>query len=240
MNPRDEIRLVLVDFDDTLVDTAPRFDNARRALFALMEAQGFDADDAYRLHHHEIDPVLRQRHGFGPARLQDAFRLTYRMLCERAGREPDPALLAECGELGRSVIGTPPVIAGALDALTRLAAALPVVVYTQAGDVDYQMSCLREAGVLNVVPQERVRVVPSKTTDAFRETLAAYAIGDPAAAWMVGNSIRSDVNPALSAGARAILVEIEEPWHHDIVEPVRDDFERVPSFAAAVDRLLRR
>ncbi|MEJ2185042.1 MAG: HAD family hydrolase [Gemmatimonadota bacterium] len=238
MNSNDRISLVLVDFDDTLVDTAPRFDNARRALFALMAEQGFDPDEAYRLHHHEIDPVLRQRHGFGPARLQEAFQLTYQMLCQGAGVEPDAGLLARCAELGRSVIGTPPVIGGAMEALARLAGALPVVVYTQAGDEGYQRGCLREAGVMDVVPESRVRVVPSKTTDAFRETLTDYGVDDPRAAWMVGNSIRSDVNPALAAGARAILVEIEEPWHHDIVEPLSTDFEHVASFAEAVDWLL--
>ncbi len=238
MNPDDRISLVLVDFDDTLVDTAPRFDNARRALFALMAEQGYDPAEAYRLHHHEIDPVLRQRHGFGPARLQEAFQLTYRMLCQRAGVEPEPALLARCAELGRTVVGTPPVIPGAMEALTRLAHALPVVVYTQSGDEAYQRGCLREAGVMDVVPEGRVRVVPAKTADTFRETLAAFDVGDPRTAWMVGNSIRSDVNPALAAGARAILVEIEEPWHHDIVEPLNMEFERVASFAEAVDMLL--
>ncbi|MEJ2216641.1 MAG: HAD family hydrolase [Gemmatimonadota bacterium] len=238
MNPRNEISLVLVDFDDTLVDTAPRFDNARRALFALMVEQGFDPDETYRLHHHEIDPVLRQRHGFGPARLQEAFELTYRMLCQRVGREPDAELLARCAALGRTVIGTPPVIAGAMEALSRLTHALPVVVYTQAGDENYQLGCLREAGVLDVVPEDRVRVVAAKTVDTFRETLAVYGVDDPNAAWMVGNSIRSDVNPALAAGARAILVEIEEPWQHDIVEPLSTDFEHVGSFAEAVNWLL--
>jgi putative hydrolase of the HAD superfamily len=238
MNPSDRISLVLVDFDDTLVETAPRFDAARRALFALMAEQGFDAGVAYRLHHHEIDPVLRQRHGFGPARLQESFQLTYQMLCQREGVEPDPALLERCAALGRSVVGTPPVISGAMEALARLERALPVVVYTQAGDEAYQRGCLREAGVMDVVPESRVRVVPAKTTDAFRETLTAFGVEDPGRAWMVGNSIRSDVNPAVAAGARAILVEIEEPWHHDIVEPFSMDFEHVSSFVEAVDWLL--
>src|SRR5690606_25163692 len=50
-----DLRLVLVDLDDTLVDTAPRFQNARRALFDLLTAEGFDAGVVHRVHHDEVD-----------------------------------------------------------------------------------------------------------------------------------------------------------------------------------------
>jgi hypothetical protein len=36
-----------------------------------------------------------------------------------------------------------------------------------------------------------------------------------------------------------ILVEVENPWVYDVVEPISNGFPRVPSFAAAVDLLLR-
>ncbi len=235
-----DITLVLVDFDDTLVETAPRFDNARRRLFELMVSEGFDRDEAYRVHHHEVDPGLRDKHGFGPHRLEEAFRLTYLALCERDGREADPEMMDRAGALGRAVVGTPPTIDGAVEALERLAASLPVVVYTQAAEREYQIGCLRGAGVLDVVTRDRIRIVPNKTETAFRETLAAFGIHDPHTAWMVGNSIRSDVNPALSAGANAILVEVDDPWHHDVVTPISDDFHTVRSFAEAAELLMRR
>jgi hypothetical protein len=50
---------------------------------------------------------------------------------------------------------------------------------------------------------------------------------------MVGNSIRSDVNPALASGANAIFVEAADPWHYDIVEPHSPDYVTVSSFADA-------
>jgi hypothetical protein len=56
---------------------------------------------------------------------------------------------------------------------------------------------------------------------------------------MVGNSIRSDINPALETGAHAILVEVENPWVYDVVEPIGNGFQRVPTFATAVDLLLQ-
>lgn len=234
------IALVLVDFDDTLVDTAPRFDAARRSLFDLMAEQGFDLDEAYDVHHHQVDPGLRSKHGFGPQRLEEAFRLTYDALCSAAGQAPDNAVMERAAALGRAVAGTPPVIDGALDALRRLAGTLPTIVYTQASDTEYQLGCLQDAGVLEIVGPDRVRVVANKSRDSFLETLAAFGVDDPATAWMVGNSIRSDVNPALEAGAHAVLVEVENPWHHDVVEPVSQDFQRVKSFAEAVALLARK
>lgn len=234
------VALVLVDFDDTLVDTAPRFARARRELFAILEQQGFDPDHAHDVHHHQVDAGLRARYGFGPHRLEEAFRLTYEALCRHDGRRPDEAVTERCGALGRNVVGTPPLLDGALDALRGLAELYPTVVYTQASDRDYQLACLGDAGVLDVVGTDRVRVVTAKTTQAFRDTLAAFGVADPSTAWMVGNSIRSDVNPALSAGAHAILVEVEDPWHHDMVEPVHPQFDRVKSFAEAVELLVKR
>lgn len=230
--------LVLVDFDDTLVDTAPRFARARSRLFQLLAEQGFDPVLVEHVHHNDVDPGMRARHGYGPARLGPAFLETYRALCSAGGASPDTAIEALCVELAAGVAGTPPPLDGAIPALRRLAAAVPTAIYTQAADADYQIGCLRDAGALEAVGETRVRVVPVKTADALRETLDAFEVRDPAAAWMVGNSIRSDINPALEIGVNAILVEQDDPWHHDVVEPVHDRFPRVRRFADAVQMLL--
>lgn len=239
MSAASEPVLVLVDFDDTLVSTAPRFDAARRELFALLQQCGHDEQDARAFHHDVIDPPMRARYGFGPRRLAHAFRATYEELCRQRGVLIDDALVRRCEELGRSVLGTPPPITGALAALRRLAARLPTVLYTQAGDPAYQLEVVRAAGVLDVLAVERVHISAHKTAAAFREVLDRFGVADPAGAWMIGNSIRSDINPALEIGANAILVEIDEPWSYDVVEPLRPDFPRVPSFPAAVELLLR-
>lgn len=233
-----DIELVLVDFDDTLVATAGRFSDARRRLFALLADHGFDAAAVSRLHHDEIDPELRRRHGFGPHRLEEAFGETYRRACGLAGTRVDDRLLARCGALGRQVIGAPAPIDGAIGALARLAATHPTVVYTQSARADYQIECVRQAGIIDIIGHERVHVCAEKTTDAFRATIDRYGVAEARGAWMIGNSIRSDINPALETGAHAILVEMDEPWAFDMVEPVSAEFARVGSFAEAVSVLV--
>lgn len=238
MTPR--TALVLVDFDDTLVDTAPRFQRARSALFELLAGAGFAEELSRRVHHDEVDPEMLDLHGLGPFRLEPSFRETYFRLCALHGAEPDPALAEACAALARDVAGPPAPLAGALDALRELAAALPTVLYTQAENAAYQLECVRAVGVLEILPPERVRIPRRKSAEDLRATLAEFGVPRPELACLVGNSIRSDINPALAVGMRAILVEVAEPWEFDRVDPIADGFPRVPSFRHAVDLLLGR
>jgi putative hydrolase of the HAD superfamily len=232
------IDLVLVDFDDTLVDTGPRFQNARRSLLALMREAGFTEDEARVMLYDHVDPGMRERYGLGPRRMEPAFVATYEQLCATHGRAVDGEFARRAAELGRACYGAAPAFGGALDALRRLSSVHPTVVYTQSGEIEYQLSCIRTAGIIDIVAEDRVRVCERKDADMFLATLEAYGVTRPAAAWMIGNSMRSDINPALEAGANAILVEAEDPWEHDVVEPVARTFHRVRSFPAAVDFLI--
>src|SRR5215207_5742930 len=205
---RTEVALVLVDFDDTLVATAPRFQNARRSLFALLCSLGADEAVVQRAHHERVEPSMLDRHGLGPARLEHSFRRTYEVIGEELGWTLSVEVGEQCAVLGRAVAGPPPLLEGALDALQRLARTFPAAVYTQAGDRAYQMSCIEASGVHEVLGSDRIVVCERKTTQAFQNTLDYFGVADPASVWMIGNSIRSDINPALEAGARAILIEV--------------------------------
>lgn len=66
---------------------------------------------------------------------------------------------------------------------------------------------------------EQVHVVPEKDEAVYRERLQQLDTA-PERCWMVGNSPRSDVNPALAAGLNAVF--IPHPWtwvleHDEIV-----------------------
>jgi putative hydrolase of the HAD superfamily len=63
-----------------------------------------------------------------------------------------------------------------------------------------------------------IRVVGRKDTETYRA--AARELGDPDGdgLCMIGNSMRSDVSPALEAGWRAIHVPAPTEWAHDFAE----------------------
>jgi putative hydrolase of the HAD superfamily len=228
-------KLVLVDFDDTLVETAPAFHSAREALFQRLEETGFSREDSYRVHHQEVDPELLRIYGMGPFRMEPSFRETYLRLCREQDRTPDPESADRCGALGRDFMGKPRVMEGSLEALERLAAHVPTVLFSQAAQVEYQMGRVRDSGVTRVLDEGRIRITDRKTPDTFQEALHHFGVQDSARATMIGNSLRSDINPALTVGAGAILVEPYEMWHYDNVPPVSDDFLRFSTFPEAVE-----
>lgn len=233
------LELALVDFDDTLVETAPAFQEAREALFRRLEEEGFSREEAEEVHYREVEPELLAVFGMGPFRMEPSFRDTYLRLCARRGIPPRMEVAAACGALGREFLGHPRVMEGSLEALARLTSRFPTVLYSQASHREYQLGRIRDAGVLDILPESRVRITPYKTLEAFLEVLRDFGVSDPAAAVMIGNSLRSDINPALLAGAQAVLVEPYEMWEYDRVPPVSPRFLRFPSFPVAVEHLLK-
>lgn len=231
------MKLVLVDFDDTLVETAPRFARRRARLFDFLKEQGFAREEAERIHHEVVDAELLDILGFGPFRLGPSFRDTYVRLCWIHGRTPKLETAREAEGLAAGVEEPGPPFPGALSALDRLASRLPTAIYTQSGFPAYQMNCLKRAGILSVIPRTRVRITPDKTPAAFRETAHEFGVQNPEGVVMVGNSVRSDVNPALQAGAEAIWVNGGESWHHDRAEPLAR-VPTAPTFVHAVKVLL--
>lgn len=230
--------LVLVDFDDTLVDTGPRFSERRARLFDFLAAEGFDPTEAHRVHHDVVEGELLPLMGFGPFRLAPSFRDTYLRLCADAGRRPETAAAQAAEALASGIEDPPTLFPGALPALRRLADRHPTVLYTQSGFPDYQLSCIRAAGVLDILPSDRVRITPHKTRSAFEKVLGDFRVSAPHRALMIGNSVRADVNPALEAGARAIWIQMDEVWHHDLGDPLDPQVPRASHFVEAVDSLL--
>jgi putative hydrolase of the HAD superfamily len=68
---------------------------------------------------------------------------------------------------------------------------------------------------------DHVEVVTDKTADIYRALLAKHRI-TPERFTMVGNSLRSDILPVVSLGARAVHIPYHLTWAHETV-PVRPD-----------------
>ena len=74
----------------------------------------------------------------------------------------------------------------------------------------------------------------SREKDAQCYRTVTEAIGaDPASTWMIGNSPRSDINPALEAGLGAVLVPNRNTWslEEQEVPETHDRFRRVRRFS---------
>lgn len=77
--------------------------------------------------------------------------------------------------------------------------------------------------------------VPHEKTPAMYQELASRHDCNPAHTWMIGNSPRSDINPALAAGLGAVFIPQDFTWvlEHEVVEVPADpgrllELERFP------------
>lgn len=82
-------------------------------------------------------------------------------------------------------------------------------------------------------------IVPEKHAGTYRELADSRGL-DATRTWMIGNSPRSDIFPALEAGLNAILIPHEMTWHLEHAEQEHDTrwpgrFLEIPRFRKLLD-----
>jgi putative hydrolase of the HAD superfamily len=58
---------------------------------------------------------------------------------------------------------------------------------------------------------EAVEVVPEKNADNYHTIVEKYGL-ERSTTWMVGNSPKSDINPAIAAGLNAVFIPHADTW----------------------------
>ena len=128
-------------------------------------------------------------------------------------------VLAEILSSGRELMRHPvEPLPGVPEALERLAAIAPLVLITK-GDMFHQESKLAASGLGAFF--SGVEVVSEKTTDTYRRAFARHGVA-PGNALMAGNSVRSDILPALDAGCAAVLIPYPLVWAHEAAQAPAD------------------
>lgn len=92
-----------------------------------------------------------------------------------------------------------------------LARSFPLILITK-GDLFDQESKLARSGLAGCF--SHVEIVSEKHEETYRRILARHAI-DPARFVMVGNSMRSDILPAVAAGATGVFIPYHLTWAHE-------------------------
>ena len=84
------------------------------------------------------------------------------------------------------------------------------------GDLLHQESKLAASGLGDLF--SGIEIVSDKKVDTFRTLFARHGIA-PEQAVMAGDSMRSDILPALEAGAWAAFIPQEGAWSHERAQP---------------------
>ncbi len=211
---------LIVDADDTLWENEAYYEQCIAEFGQLMATLGLDREEAERT----VDEVERERvplTGYGPLQFTENMVIAYERLCGRYGRPVLDEVSERVVEIGQLVIAPPILLLdGVEETLAWLNGRFRLVLLTK-GDQEVQEDKLARSGLGRFF--DAVHVVPEKDAEVFRELIVGYGL-EPERTWMVGNSPRSDINPALEAGVGAIHVPHSSTWvweREEIIEPER-------------------
>jgi putative hydrolase of the HAD superfamily len=200
---RVNLPVVIFDGDDTLWETERLYDDARDAAKLIVVRSGLDGD-AWEALQKRIDVDNVKLYGLSKVRFPLSCVEAYEEMARRMGRVIDESVAASVRAAAESVFAAPAqVFPGAVDALQALRLERRLVLLTQ-GDSEVQWQRIRTSGMESLF--DRIEVVPTKSDEVLK-TLLLELKTDLASAWLVGNSLPSDINPARRCGLRAIWVE---------------------------------
>jgi putative hydrolase of the HAD superfamily len=211
---------LIVDADDTLWETEVYYEACIAEFGRLMEIEGFRSDEVKAV----LAQVERERvpeAGYAPESFVRSLVITYQRLCERHQIPFEAGIADAVREIGQTVIDYPiDLLDGVAETLERLSEEYRLLLLTK-GDDAVQRDKLARSGLAHLF--EGVHVAHEKDVTIFRELLERYDL-HLEWTWMVGNSPRSDINPALEAGIGAIHVPHTKTWDFEqetIVDPER-------------------
>lgn len=145
--------------------------------------------------------------GFTLSMIETAMELT--------GGEAPPRVVREILAAGREMLSEPlEPLPGVDDALAALAERYRLVLITK-GDLLHQEQKLAASGLGDLFAA--VEIVSEKDASTYERVFARHGTGAAQAA-MCGNSLRSDVLPALEAGAWAAHVPYPLTWAHEMAD----------------------
>jgi len=229
--------LLVLDADDTLWESGNYFERAEHDFLSIMESLGHDRDGVRRIvHHRDIERLSVT--GYGARPYIDTLRGI--MLSETV--EPPAWAVQAMDDLERTLLGHPVILMpGVLETL-KLLRNYPVtpVVYTM-GEQIHQMDKFVRSGLQELV--EGCRIVPLKTVARLQELLAEFG-ATPTGSLLVGDSPRSDINPAITVGMRAVHIARSRTWaaeREDFADPGQVvTIERFDELPAILDGILGR
>jgi len=204
------IRLICLDADDTLWEHESYFRLSTQRFVELLAPfadASLSEERLLAMENRNLGLYGYGAKGFTLSMLETALEIAGDRLPAATTR----AILASGRELMRHPIH---LIAGVAEALGPLAERGRLVLVTK-GDLFDQQSKLAASGLGDRF--SGVEIVSEKTAETYRRIFARYGV-KPEEAAMVGNSPRSDVLPALEAGAYAAHVPHELVWEHERAE----------------------
>lgn len=208
------ITTVGLDADDTLWHNETIFRLTQARFLDLLSTHADAATSEARLA--EVERRNLRLYGYGIKGFTLSMIETAMELCE--GDAPAP-VVREILAAGREMIAHPvETLPGVDETVAALAETHRLVLITK-GDLLDQERKLAASGLGDLFAA--VEIVSEKDRGTYDRVFARHGTG-AAEAVMVGNSMKSDVLPALEAGAFAVHIPYHVTWAHELADAPAD------------------
>ncbi len=205
---------LIFDADDTLWENNIYFEDAFDQFCSFLAHSSMSSTQVRDVLD-EIERANAKIHGYGSRNFARNLSQCYEKLAERDISEAD---LAVVKEFAHAILEKPiELLDGVAETVAELAQRHELTIFTK-GDPDEQRIKIERSGL---APHfAHAAIVKEKNERAYR-LLAEERGFLPERTWMIGNSPKSDINPALAAGLNAIFIPHPRTWvleHEEVPE----------------------
>jgi putative hydrolase of the HAD superfamily len=196
---------LLIDADDTLWENNIYFERAITAFISYLDHRVHTPAEV-RGHLNTVEHATIAAYGYGLASFRRSLVLCFEQLADvPLTEEKRKRIHSFAQSIADQEIELLP---GVADTLADLSSRHRILLVTK-GNPDEQQDKLQRSGLAPFFSE--VEVLPEKHDDAYR-SLSTKHCCDAATTWMIGNSPKSDINPALAAGLHAIFIPHDFTW----------------------------
>ena len=196
---------LLIDADDTLWENNIYFERAFESFCDFLGHSSLTPVEV-RAVLDEIEIANARVHGYGSKNFGRNLKQCYQHMVEREIRADD---LARVMRFAEEILEQPiELIDGVPETLESLAVRHDLTLFTK-GDHEEQKLKVDRSGL--GIYFGHTAIVKEKNAEAYRALVRDRRLA-PERTWMVGNSPKSDINPALEAGLNAVFVPHARTW----------------------------
>ena len=197
---------LIVDADDTLWENNIYFEHAFDEFTQFLNHSTLTAAEVRGVLD-EIELLNNKTHGYGSKNFARNMCQCYEHLVER---DVEPADLSTIMAFAERIIEHPlELIDAVAPTLEYLSSRHDLTLFTK-GHPEEQKLKIDRSGL--GIYFGHTAIVKEKDRDSYRALVHERSL-DAGQSWMIGNSPKSDINPALAAGLNAVYVPHDRTWH---------------------------
>jgi putative hydrolase of the HAD superfamily len=203
-----------IDADDTLWENNIYFERAIAAFISYLDHRVHTPEEV-RSHLNTVEHATIAQHGYGLKSFRRSLIACFEQLTDAPlTEEKHNRIVSFANSIAEQEIELLPKVA---ETLAELAKRHKLHLVTK-GDVVEQHDKLDRSGLRPHFTE--IEVLSEKTEAAYRALATQHAFNLDTT-WMIGNSPRSDINPALAAGLNAVFIPHDFTWvlEHEVVAP---------------------